>query len=654
MVKKIAQIDPWLEPYADKLKARHWHVLENSRRILDGKSATNFALGHLYFGLHQTKSGWVLREWAPNATRIVLVGDFSDWKDDPVYEFTRDGDNWTLELPASMLAHGMNYKLHVYWSDGDGYRIPAYARYVVQDPDTKLFSAQVWAPGRDFAWTDKGFREPTDPPLIYEAHVGMSSEKEQVATYEYFTKHVLPRIKKAGYNTVQLMAVAEHPYYGSFGYHVSNYFAPSSRFGTPDELKTLVNTAHSMGLRVIMDLVHSHSVKNEAEGLARQDGSYDQYFHAGERGHHRQWDSRTFDYGKPEVAHFLLSNVRYWIDEFHFDGYRFDGVTSMLYHSHGLERAYTSYDDYFDGDVDFDALTYLTLANAVAHGANTHALTIAEDMSAMPGIAAPIESDGIGFDYRLSMGVPDLWIKTLKHKKDEEWDLAHLLYELSAHRPEEKVITYAESHDQALVGDKTLIFRLADKDMYEHMLIDDKDLNVERAIALHKMIRLFTASTHGGGYLNFMGNEFGHPEWIDFPRKGNEWSYAYARRQWSLVDDKKLKYSQLAAFDVTLTKLLRSLQADAVIEYTYVHQDDQVVSYMRGNMLFVYNFSPANSYTDYGLSAKDGKYEIVLTSDGKNFGGYDRIDTDQDYLATDSQLKLYIPARSAVVLRRRK
>ena len=654
MVKKLTQLDPWLEPYADKLKARHWHVLENSRRILDGKSATEFALGHLYFGVHQTKSGWVLREWAPNATRIVLVGDFNDWKDDPAYEFTRDGDNWSLELPASALTHGMNYKLHMYWGDGDGYRIPAYARYVVQDPDTKLFSAQVWAPGHDFAWTDKGFREPTSPPLIYEAHVGMSSEKEQVATYGYFTKHVLPRIKKAGYNTVQLMAVAEHPYYGSFGYHVSNYFAPSSRFGTPDDLKTLVNIAHSMGLRVIMDLVHSHSVKNEAEGLARQDGSYDQYFHAGERGHHRQWDSRTFDYGKPEVAHFLLSNVRYWIDEFHFDGYRFDGVTSMLYHSHGLEKAYTSYDNYFDDDVDLDALTYLTLANAVAHGTNTHALTIAEDMSAMPGIAAPIESDGIGFDYRLSMGVPDLWIKTLKHKKDEEWDLAHLLYELSAHRPEEKVITYAESHDQALVGDKTLIFRLADKDMYEHMLIDDKDLNVERAIALHKMIRLFTASTHGGGYLNFMGNEFGHPEWIDFPRKGNDWSYAYARRQWSLVDDKKLKYSQLAAFDAAMTKLLRSLQADAAIEYTYVHQDDQIVSYMRGDTLFVYNFSPASSYTDYSLSAKDGKYEILLSSDSKNFGGYDRIDADQDYRVTDSWLKFYIPARSAAVLRRRK
>lgn len=652
MVKKLTQLDPWLEPYADKLKARHWHILENSRRILGGKSAAEFALGYLYYGRHRTDGGWTMREWAPRATKIVLVGDFSDWKDDTNYEFTRDGDDWLLELPDKLLQHGDNYKLHMYWDGGDDYRIPAYARYVVQDHDTKLFAAQIWQPTQEFKWTDKGFKPPAGPPLIYEAHVGMSSEREEVASYSHFTRHVLPRIKKTGYNTVQLMAVAEHPYYGSFGYHVSNYFAPSSRFGTPDELKALVNTAHAMGLRVIMDIVHSHSVKNEAEGLSRFDGSYDQYFHAGERGHHRQWDSRTFDYGKPEVAHFLLSNVRYWLDEYHFDGYRFDGVTSMLYHSHGLEKSYSSYDDYFDGDVDLDALTYLTLANAVVHGVKKHALTIAEDMSALPGLAAPIDADGLGFDYRLSMGVPDLWIKTLKEKQDEDWDLAHLLYELTAHRPEERTISYAESHDQALVGDKTLIFRLADKDMYDHMLVSDDNLHVERAVTLHKLIRLLTASTHSGGYLNFMGNEFGHPEWIDFPRAGNEWSYKYARRQWSLADNPKLKYSQLGAFDQVLTKLLRDVAGE--VDYRYVHQGDGVLSYTRGDHLFVYNLSPTESYADYGVPAPNGCYKVVLSSDDTEFGGQDRIDQHVAYVATSGQLMLYVPARTAVVLRRDK
>lgn len=650
MVKKLTQLDPWLEPYADKLKARHWHVLENSRRILGGKSAADFALGYLYFGLHQTKDGWVLREWAPQASRIVLVGDFSDWRDALEYEFTREGDNWVLHLPSRTLAHGMSYKLHVYWDGGDGYRLPAYTRYATQDSDSKLFAAELWAPKQTFSWTDKNFTPPADLPLIYEAHIGMSSEEEVVASYASFTRDVLPRIKQAGYNTVQLMAIAEHPYYGSFGYHVANYYAPSSRFGTPDELKALVDTAHAMGLRVIMDIVHSHSVRNEAEGLSRFDGSYDQYFHAGERGHHRQWDSRTFDYGKSEVAHFLLSNVRYWLDEFHMDGYRFDGVTSMLYHSHGLERSFTSYDDYFDDDVDLDALTYLTLANAVAHAVKPSVLTIAEDMSAMPGLAAPVDSGGVGFDYRLSMGVPDLWIKTLKHKKDEDWNLAELLYELTTHRPEEKVISYAESHDQALVGDKTLIFRLANKDMYDHMLVSDDNLAIDRAMTLHKMIRLLTASTHGGGYLNFMGNEFGHPEWIDFPREGNDWSYAYARRQWSLADSGKLKYSQLDAFDRAMTSLLQQTSADDTIEYRYVHQDDHIVSYVRRDKLYIYNFSPVQSYTGYGIPAPQGRYRIVLSTDDTAYGGQARTDSMLAY-ESDGQVMLYLPARTALVLR---
>ncbi len=650
MVKKLTQIDPWLQPYEDKLKARHWHILENSRRILGGKSASEFALGYLYFGLHRTQDGWVLREWLPNATNVVLVGDFCDWQDSDEYAFTREGDNWLLEVPEDVLQHGDNYKLHVYWDGGSGYRLPAYVRYAVQDLDTKLFAAQVWAPEKEFAWTDADFTPSTGIPLIYEAHVGMSSEQEEVASYAYFTKNILSRIKKAGYNTVQLMAIAEHPYYGSFGYHVANYFAPSSRFGTPDDLKKLVDTAHSMGLRVIMDIVHSHSVKNEEEGLGRQDGSYDQYFHPGERGHHRQWDSRTFDYGKPEVAHFLLSNVRYWLDEFHFDGYRFDGVTSMLYHSHGLEKSFASYDDYFTDDVDLDALTYLTLAGAVAHSVKPNAITIAEDMSALPGIAASVENDGIGFDYRLSMGAPDLWIKTLKHKKDEEWDLAGLLHELTIHRPEERVISYTESHDQALVGDKTVIFRLADKEMYDHMQVEDDNLVIARAISLHKMIRLLTASTHGGGYLNFMGNEFGHPEWIDFPRAGNGWSYTYARRQWSLADDTSLKYNQLAAFDAAMTHLLPDIGGD--VGYQYVHQSDGVLSYARGKYLFVYNFSPNSSYENYGLPAPGGSYSVVLSTDEGRFGGSDRVSLQEVYAVRGSQLMIYLPARTAIVLAR--
>ncbi len=647
----IAAIDPWLEPYRAQLEAQQVYFEQAEARILNGTPLADFALGHLYFGLHQTADGWVFRQWAPNATSIYLLCEASDWQDDQSYRLTRtEHDVWEIILPLAALSHGDHYKLHVHWNGGSGERIPSYATYTRQDVVSHAFDAVVWQPTEPYIWKNKAPLEPK-VPLIYEAHVGMSSEKPHVASYRHFTKNILPRIKRLGYNTVQLMAVQEHPYYGSFGYHVSNFFAASSRFGTPDDLKHLVDTAHGMGLRVIMDIVHSHAVKNENEGLSRFDGTLTQYFHAGDRGNHAAWDSRTFDYGKSEVAHFLLSNIRYWLDEYRFDGFRFDGVTSMLYHDHGLGRAFGSYDDYLSENTDLDALAYLRMANKLLHEINPHATAIAEDMSAYPGLAAAVDAGGIGFDYRLSMGVPDLWIKLLKEKRDEDWDLGHLFHELTTHRPEEHTISYSESHDQALVGDKTLIFRLIDKEMYDHMSLADSNLIVERGIALHKLIRLFTASTHAGGYLNFMGNEFGHPEWIDFPREGNDWSYHYARRQWSLADDKDLKYQWLQSFDKALINIISQL-ADTAYHYVTIDEDRHLISFVRDGYLFIYNFSPDTSYTDHAISTFDGDYSIVLSSDSVTFGGHDRIDTAMTYRAADNQLPIYLPSRTVLVLQR--
>ena len=653
-VKTVADFDPWLEPYRDKLVARQEYIAKHRQRILDGMSVTEFALGHLYYGLHkQSNGGWVFREWAPNATKIFLICEATKWQDQPIYELKpllcSDGD-WELRLPANALKHLDHYKLHVHWNDGDGERLPSYATYVVQDPKTKLFDAVVWNPDKPYVWHHAEGAARPDEQLIYEAHIGMSGEREAVSTYKQFEKEVLPRIVDLGYNTVQLMAIQEHPYYGSFGYQVSNFFAESSRFGTPDELKHLIDTAHKMGLRVVMDLIHSHAVKNELEGLSRFDGTTTQYFHQGK---HKAWDSRLFDYGKPQVCHFLLSNIRFWMDEYHFDGFRFDGVTSMIYRNHGLEQAFTSYDDYFGDNVDQSALVYLTLANELVHNVNPSAITIAEDMSALPGLAAPIKDGGIGFDYRFNMGAPDLWIKMLKDQRDEDWNMGHLFHELTSHRPEEKTINYAESHDQALVGDKTILFRLLDKAMYDSMSRDSQSLVVDRGISLHKMIRLITASTNAGGYLNFMGNEFGHPEWIDFPREGNNWSYKYARRQWHLVDDPKLRYSQLNDFDRAMISLVGELRH---AEYSFVYTDEskKLISYMRDNYLFVYNFS-TESYTGCRIDAPLHGYRIVLSTDDKEFGGFDRIDTAMTYGGKQGEksayVELYLPSRTAVVLK---
>lgn len=649
--KTLVDLDPWLAPHEDVIKARETYVSSTLTKVLDGKSPVEFALGFRHFGLHRTQDGWIFREWAPNATRIVMVGDFSEWQE--CEEFVlRPGAHgeWSVTLSKSSLRHGQKYKLRVYWPNGDGWRLPSYATYVVQEDDSVDFSAVVWQPDEPYQWQ---YDVPLAPkvPLIYEAHVGMSSEEEKVASFNEFTAGVLPRIKQAGYNTIQLMAIAEHPYYGSFGYHVSNFFAVSSRFGTPDDFKRLVDAAHGLGLRVIIDLVHAHAAKNEVEGLGNFAGSPTQYFKAHD---HPAWDSRLFDYGKPEVLHFLASNCRWWLDEYHVDGFRFDGVTSMLYHDHGLGKSFTSYDDYFTGDVDKNALVYLRLANDVIHAARPDATTIAEEMSGLPGLAAPTEHGGLGFDYRLAMGAPDLWIKTLKEKRDEEWDLGELVHTLSSHRPEEKVITYAESHDQALVGDKTLIFRLIDKEMYWHMNKTDPDLTVERGVALHKLIRLMTAGLHGG-YLNFMGNEFGHPEWIDFPRQGNDWSFKHARRQWSLRDNGFLKYQWLGEFDASLMKLIKTVD-DSGIHYLTVRQHDHVVSFIRGDLLFIMNFSPSQSWTDYGVPVAAGSYGVILDSDDKQFGGQGRVNPNGRYFTTphgnEHIIRVYIPTRSGLVLQK--
>ncbi|MDL2277595.1 alpha amylase C-terminal domain-containing protein [Parabacteroides sp. OttesenSCG-928-G07] len=664
-ILKLIQNDPWLNPYEEAITGRYNHVLEKEKQLTnDGQqSLSDFASGYLYFGLHHTADGWVLREWAPNATAIYLIGTFNEWREDERWRMSAVGGGvWEIVLPEAMLRHGDLLKLLVKWDGGQGERIPAWIRRVVQDEETKIFSAQVWSPEVAYQFRHGDFRPDTSPLLIYECHIGMASSEEKVGTYDEFRRNVLPRIKEDGYNAIQIMAIQEHPYYGSFGYHVSSFFAASSRFGTPEELKQLIDEAHAMGIAVIMDIVHSHAVKNEVEGLGRFDGSDHQYFHSGGRREHPAWDSLLFDYGKNEVLHFLLSNCKFWLDEYKFDGFRFDGVTSMLYYSHGLGEAFTTYADYYNGHQDGDAIAYLTLANKLIHEVKAEAITIAEEVSGMPGLAVPFEAGGYGFDYRMAMNIPDYWIKTIKEKKDEDWHPSSIWWETTNRRADEKTISYAESHDQALVGDKTIVFRLIDSAMYWHMQVDDHDHTVERGIALHKMIRLATASTINGGYLNFMGNEFGHPEWIDFPREGNGWSHKYARRQWGLVDDQNLKYHYLGDFDREMLLLIRSVddfQKTPILK-VWDNDGDQILAYMREDLLFVFNFSPNRSYADYGFLAPEGAYDVVLNTDAVRFGGFGLSDdsirhfTNYDPLYAKEKkgwLKLYIPARSAVVLR---
>ncbi len=657
--KRILRLDPYLIPYEAQINARVAQYRQKKKALLGtANRLSDFANGHHFFGFHRSKTGWVYREWAPAAEAMFLTGDFNGWelycnpmqkKGNGVFEIT---------LPPEALQFGQRVQTVVISGGRALRRIPLYATRVVQDPTTFLWCAELEDTMADFPWTDADFcREKT--PLIYEAHIGMAQEHGGVGTYREFIDNVLPRIKCAGYNTVQLMAIMEHPYYGSFGYQVSNFFAPSSRYGTSRELKELINKAHEMGLAVLLDVVHSHAVKNTNEGICEFDGTVHQFFHEGARGDHEAWGTKLFNYGKSEVLHFLLSNLKYWVEVFHFDGFRFDGVTSMLYRDHGLGKAFTDYSMYFSDNTDGDAVLYLQLANALVHEIKPNAITVAEDMSGMPGMCLPISAGGIGFDYRLSMGVPDLWIKTIKEKRDEEWDVWQLWYELTNHRVGEGRIGYCESHDQALVGDKTIMFRLCDAEMYTHMSKFTPSPIIDRGIALHKMIRLLTATLAGEGYLNFMGNEFGHPEWIDFPREGNGWSYHYCRRQWHLADDETLRYGELQDFDramIACVKEQRWLEKQP--KNRWMQGEDKVMIYSIGESVFAFNFHPDRSFEGYFVPVgRAGEYRVLLCTDDGAFGGFGRVDGSYRYQTfTDATGRCgfycYLPSRTAVVFRR--
>ena len=656
---RILELNPQLAPYSGDIDLRMFLYRATKARILgEGQTLNDFANAHNFFGFHRVDGGWVYREWAPSAYQLYLEGDFNGWNQTS-HPLTPIGNgNWEIFLEGDdALWEGCKVKTVVDSNMTRTEHIPLYARRVVQDPKTITFSAEIVDDQKTFPWTDADFQGEKSL-YIYEAHVGMAQEEGKVGTYREFADYTLPRIKKAGYNTVQLMAIMEHPYYGSFGYQVSNFFAASSWFGKPEELKYLVNTAHAMGIRVLLDVVHSHAVRNTAEGINMFDGTTWQFFHDGPKGDHPAWGTKCFDYGKTGVIHFLLSNLKFWMTEYHFDGFRFDGVTSMLYHDHGLGTDFNTNDKYFSMNTHTEAITYLQLANELIRQVNPKAITIAEDMSGMPGMALPIADGGIGFDYRLGMGLPDMWVHTVKERKDEFWDIFKMWCDMCMRRPGENTVAYVESHDQALVGDKTMIFRLADAAMYTDMEKSTHNPVIDRAIALHKMIRLYTLAGGGEAYLNFMGNEFGHPEWIDFPREGNGWSFHYCRRQWSLRDNGLLKYEWLGQFDEDMIKLTKEadLFSMRMGDLRMKDSDKQVIVFYRKRLLFAFNFSPSRSYTGIRVPLPTiADYTVALCTDDSVYGGFDQVQHITYPAQVDGQgnsaITLYLPARTAVVLR---
>ncbi|KAJ3045072.1 alpha-1,4-glucan branching enzyme [Rhizophlyctis rosea] len=647
-VEALIKLDPYLSPFKGAIEYRYNKYKEWLENITQHEGGIDkFTRAYEYFGFTVAKDSITYREWAPGANSASLIGEFNDW-DRSAHPMTKNQYGvWEVKLPHKngqpAIPHNTKVKISMVKPNGERIeRIPAYIMRATQELDkSPVYDGVFWNPPQKYTFKHKSPAKPKDP-RIYESHVGISSPEPKVASYKEFTQNTLPRIKQQGYNVIQLMAVMEHPYYASFGYQVTNFFAPSSRCGTPEDLMELIDTAHGMGITVLLDVVHSHASKNTLDGLNEFDGTDHCYFHEGGRGRHDLWDSRLFNYGHHEVLRFLLSNLRYWVEEFGFDGFRFDGVTSMLYLHHGMGTGFGgSYSDYFGGDVDNEAVVYMMLANDIMHTLHPHVLTIAEDVSGMPTLCRPVAEGGIGFDYRLAMAIPDMWIKLLKEKRDEEWDMGNITHTLTNRRWKEPAIAYAESHDQALVGDKTIAFWLMDKEMYTNMS-DLTELTpvVDRGMALHKLIRLITFGLGGEGWLNFMGNEFGHPEWLDFPRAGNNSSFHYARRQYNLIDDHLLRYKYLNNFDKGMNRIDENFQfLSSSHQYVSLkHEGDKVVVFERGELLWIFNFHHSQSFVDYRIGTLwPGKYKIELNSDAPEFGGHNRIDMKSEYFSTPEQ-----------------
>jgi len=637
-----------------------------------------FAEGYKIFGFNRVNGGYTYREWLPNAKNVWLVGDFNDWQNttpltnEGTFEGACGYGRWLLNIKDKAdgspgIPHRSQLKVRLETHDGQWHdRVPAWAKLAWQDPSTMLFNGVFWEPPKDEVYVQRHPRPARAASLkIYEAHVGMASIEPKVATYREFADVVLPRIARLGYNCVQLMAIAEHAHYGCFGYHVTSFFACASRQGTPEELKYMVDTAHGLGIIVLMDLVHAHASSNSLDGLAKMDGTDHCYTHGGAKGHHSEWDSKIFHVTKYEVLRFLLSNVRWWLEDYKFDGFRFDGITSMLYESHGIGKGYSGgYHEYFGPDASIENHIYLMLANHLIHEIVPSAVTVGEDVSGMPTLCRPVAEGGFGFDYRLAMAIPDMFIKLLKEGSDDSWDMGHIVHTLTNRRYKEKVIAYCESHDQCIVGDKTLAFWLMDAEMYTGMSLFSQpqaSMCVDRGLSLHKMIRLLVLGLGGEGYLNFMGNEFGHPEWVDFPRPENGWSYQHCRRRWDLGDDDLLRYKFFQEFDELMQACENRFQWLGS-EYQYVtikDQGDKVIAFERGDCVFVFNFHPCKSYEGYGVGTKWGEpLRCILDSDEGRFGGHNRLDyghtnpfpTQPGTHKRPHSVKMYLPARTAQVL----
>ena len=623
----------------------------DAQNVLDSKRVDGF--WHQRIGTFIGHDLIVIREYAPNAHFVSVIGDFNHWDRgrDPLKRISNT--EWEITLDRARVMPGSRYKLHIAGHNGGRDRIPSTCPYARQSSDgdfAAIFEFNVLSP-------PTRLQKQPEHLKVYELHIGLAASGPRIGTYLEVAHDVIHRVKYAGYTAVQLMAVHEHPYYGSFGYHVSNPYGICSRFGTRQDFKYLVDNCHEVGLLVIIDLVHAHAVKNLSEGLGEFDGQDGYLFKTGQNALHPAWDSLVYDYENQATVSYLLSNARYWIEEYGIDGFRVDGVTSILYNDHGIGHTGFTDNDYLGSNLNQSGLLYLVLLCKLAHELRPDFILIAEDVSGLPGLARPALLGGVGFDYRLQMGLPDFFESVAKDVMDDGISPSRIWHALVSRRFDERHIGYVESHDQAIVGGQSLIFRLLGPKMYTDMHAETQSHDVHLAVAVVNVAKSIVFFLGGEAWMSFIGNEFGHPDWVEFPTPDNDDCFEYAYRKWYLATDSALMYEKMAAFDRDLMhqRKIAVTWDESYMTAPLLDDNRKLSVFHRDRVVLVCNTTTDVSYEDVWVPVPEqGNYRVILSTEEHRYGGYGRVNENMQYatIAVDGNayIRLYVPSMSAIFM----
>ena len=624
--------------------------INNSQPVVDLApfllhQGTNFHADD-YLGAHQTEHGVVFRVWAPNAAAVFVVGDFSDWEEGAPMRRVTEAGVW--EAVCAGVTQGALYKFRIVTIDGRVlYKADPYARAAELPPAnaSRFYTSNYtwrdegWLAHRAATMSGDGYRR--QPINIYELHPGSWIRREDGSYLSYgeLARELAPYLKQMGYTHVELMPVMEHPYDGSWGYQVTGYFAPTARFGDPDEFRGFVDAMHEAGIGVILDWVPAHFPK-DAHGLCEFDGQPLYEYQGKDRMEHRGWGTRCFDVGREEVQSFLISSAVYWIEQFHADGLRVDAVAAMLYLDYDKLPDEWQPNAYGDNR-NLESIAFFKKLNDYLRHTHPDVLTIAEESGDFGGVTSP---EGLGFSLKWCMG----WMNdSLSYAKLDP------LFRRGSHNKMTFSLTYIFSeqyvlpisHDEVVHGKLSLLDRMPGH--YEMKFAGE---------------RVFYAwqITHPGKKLNFMGNEIG--QFREWDYNGQiEWflleyeMHAAMQRYFAALNHFYLEHPALWACDDSWDGM-SWIDAD--------NADESVYSYRRidpktgEDIIVVLNFTPVERRGFYVGVPKKGKYEEIFNSDAKEFGGgglHNAAPIASEAVlchGMDHRICFDLPGMSAVMLRR--